>query len=183
MRVSASVIALYFGVAALAGIAGQVPRPAPDFTISLPDGRKVPLSQYRGKAVALAFVSTTCPHCQHLAGVLNPIQAEYGPKGVQVLMCAFDDNAATGVPGFISAYRPVYPMGWADRTLVLGLMDISIMTPGYVPKLVFIDAKGMIREQHEGQEPYFQDEVKNIRGSLDELLKAEPAKARTAHKK
>lgn len=183
MRVPASVIALYLGVAAVAGIAAQVPRPSPDFTISLPDGKKVPLRQYRGKVVALAFVSTTCPHCQHLAQVLNPIQAEYGPKGVQVLMCAFDDNAAIGVPGFISAYRPTYPMGWNDRTLALGFMDISVMTPGYVPKIVFIDAKGVIREQHEGGDPYFQDEVKSIRASLDGLLKPEPAKARRVRKK
>jgi len=37
----------------------QVPRPSPDFNFALADGRKVSLSQYRGKVVALAFLSST----------------------------------------------------------------------------------------------------------------------------
>ena len=50
------------GMVAAAGTAraqGPVPRPSPEFTFTLVDGRKVALSQYRGKVVVLAFLSST----------------------------------------------------------------------------------------------------------------------------
>ena len=40
----------------------------------------------------------------------------------------------------------------------------------YVPVLVFIDRKGMIRYQHTGEEPFFQDQ-ENVRATIEELLK------------
>src|SRR5689334_17302937 len=46
--------------------AGTLPRPASEFTIHLPGGRQVLLSQYKGKTVALIFILTYCPHCQKI---------------------------------------------------------------------------------------------------------------------
>jgi len=39
--------------------AADTPRPAPDFAVTLPDGRPVRLADYRGKVVSLAFILTT----------------------------------------------------------------------------------------------------------------------------
>lgn len=45
--------------------AGPVPRPTKEFTIILPSGQQKLLSSYRtGKVVMIAFMFTTCPHCQ-----------------------------------------------------------------------------------------------------------------------
>ncbi len=49
--------ALGLGGAALAQ--GPIPRPSPEYTFPLADGKKVSLSQYRGKVVALTFLSST----------------------------------------------------------------------------------------------------------------------------
>lgn len=46
------------GAAAVARGA-TIPRQAPDFSISLPTGGSVSLKQYRGRPVAVAFISTT----------------------------------------------------------------------------------------------------------------------------
>jgi cytochrome oxidase Cu insertion factor (SCO1/SenC/PrrC family) len=46
------------GAAAVAR-AATVPRPAPDFTINLPNGGSISLKQYRGRPLAVAFISTT----------------------------------------------------------------------------------------------------------------------------
>src|ERR1019366_8929970 len=73
----------------------QIPRQAPELAIQMP-GRQMLLSQFRGYICAVAFMSTTCPHCQHLATVLAPIQQEYAPKGVQVLGIVFNPEANTG---------------------------------------------------------------------------------------
>jgi hypothetical protein len=37
----------------------QVPRPSPDYSFKLADGRDVKVNDYRGKVVVLAFMSTT----------------------------------------------------------------------------------------------------------------------------
>ena len=59
-------------------VAAKVPRPAPELKIEQVGGPTLSLSQYRGKAVALAFVMTTCPHCQHFSEVLNKMYEIYG---------------------------------------------------------------------------------------------------------
>jgi len=41
----------------------------------------------------------------------------------------------------------------------------------FVPILTFIDRKGMVRQQYIGDETYLRDPEKNVRASLDELLK------------
>ena len=44
----------------LAGAFAQdIPRPAPEFNIHLPNGSQAQLSQYSGKVVLLAFMATT----------------------------------------------------------------------------------------------------------------------------
>ena len=35
------------------------------------------LSQFKGKIVALAFIHTTCSHCQDLTSVLKVIEKDY----------------------------------------------------------------------------------------------------------
>ena len=46
-----------------------LPRKSPEFVIHLTDGSQKLLSSYRGKTIAMAFMFTTCPHCQKTAGV------------------------------------------------------------------------------------------------------------------
>ncbi len=41
------------------GAAAQVPRPAGDVAINVPGGKQISLKEYRGKIVALTFISTT----------------------------------------------------------------------------------------------------------------------------
>ena len=156
-------------------LAATVPRPAPDFSLNMTDGSKLPLTQFRGKVVVLAFISTTCPHCQTVTQLLSPIQREYGPKGVQVLACAMDPNGAQVVPGFIERFQPAFPVGYTEHTAALTFMETSVIAPGFVPKMAFIDRQGVIREQHAGEEPFFKTPDPSIRASLDALLKASPA--------
>src|ERR1017187_2389686 len=123
----------------LAACAQQVPRPAGEFAIKMPNGQITLLSQYAGKVVVLAFISTTCSHCQHITQVLSSLQNEYGPRGVQFLAAAFNPDAAQLVPGFITQFRPTFPVGSADRDSVLEYEQASLAKPDFVPELIFID--------------------------------------------
>lgn len=50
---------LLAGLGALPLLGAEVPRPAPDFEVTLPDGKKINLSSYRGKVLGFACILTT----------------------------------------------------------------------------------------------------------------------------
>jgi len=162
--------------AALLGIgvaAPVVPRPSPEFVIKGFNGQ-VLLSQFRGKTVLLAFIQTTCPHCQNSVGILSRIQGEYGSRGFQALAAAFNEMAAQLLPEFVNRFRPGFPVGFASRESVTEYLQIPSNVPFNVPTYVFIDKKGVIQGQHTGGGKFFEAEERNIRITLDALLK-EPA--------
>jgi peroxiredoxin len=160
-------------------LAAEVPRKAPEFVINMPDGKQVLLSTYRGKTVALAFMFTTCPHCQHTAQVLTQIQKEYAPKGVQMLAATFDEGAGFRVQRFNQQFGVGFPCGYAERGAVLEFLQQPPDKPFFVPILVFIDKKGTIRSQYIGDESFFQKQEENIRAELDKVLKGSATPATT----
>jgi len=182
MRVRRSLTAFLFLLTGLAAYGQQVPRPAGEFAIKMPNGQITLLSQYAGKVVVLAFISTTCPHCQHTTQVLSTIQNEYAARGVQILAAAFNPDAAQLVPGFISQFKPAFPVGSADRDSVLEYEQASLAKPNYVPELIFIDRNRVIREQHNGGDDFFKEQEKNVREMLDTLLKEPVKSAHATHK-
>jgi peroxiredoxin len=123
------------------------PRKAPELTIVEASGKQTLLSSYKGKVVALAFIFTTCPHCQAECGVLTKLQGELGGKGFQPLAVAFNDNAGMLISSFVQNFHPSFPVGSASRQTVLDYLQIED-TPGWVvPQMVLIDRKGMIVAQ------------------------------------
>ncbi len=154
-------------------VASTIPRPAAEFVIRDPRGEHL-LSEYRGKVILMAFIQTTCPHCQASIGVINGLQRDYGPRGFQALASAFNELAPQLVPGFISQFHPAFPVGHTDRPPVYNYTQLSATVPFSVPIFVFIDKKGMIRAQYTGEDPFFQAQEKNTRAMVESLLK-EPA--------
>jgi len=171
-----SLAAIAVLVTGLQGFAQQVPRPAGEFAINMPSGGQTLLSQFAGKVVVLACISTTCPHCQHTTQVLSAVQNEYAARGVQILAAAFNPDAMQLLSGFIQQFRPTFPVGWANRDAVFEYEQASLVKPNYVPELIFIDRKRVIRAQFNGGDDFYKDQDKNIRVLLDSLVK-EPATA------
>jgi peroxiredoxin len=159
-------------VLAVSAFAAQVPRKAPEFVIQMTDGPKKLLSSYRGKTVVLAFMYTTCPHCQKTAQVLASVQTEYAPKDVQVLGVTFDQGAPFRVQQFTKEFGLNYPCGFSDDPTVRQFVQLSPTEPYFVPMLVFIDKTGMIRSQYIGDEKFLNNQEINIRKELDKMLKA-----------
>jgi hypothetical protein len=86
---------------------------------------------------------------------------------------------------YVQQYQPNHPVGSLDSTVALTFLQIPIMMPGYVPKMVFIDRGGVIRHQYTGEDQYFTgDQYRAIRGTLEELLKPpSPTRKSTASHK
>jgi thiol-disulfide isomerase/thioredoxin len=179
-KISRSLICLWLALGALA--AQTTPRPSPPLTIKLPGGGAVQLSSYRGKPVALVFVSTTCPHCQELTRELVPMAKEYGSR-VQFLECAVNDSAEKALPGFIQQYRPSFPVGFTDQLMVNDYLQRSIAQVFYVPRIVLLDRGGVIQGDYPGESEFVKNGAANIRAELERMLKPPAAGKTSAAKK
>ncbi len=171
-------LSVMLGMLALASalaVGAEVPRRAGEFVIDYPGGKQDLLSQrLKGKKVTmLAFISTTCPHCQTLAQDLSKMQKEYGKQGFQAILVAYDDGAAANLPRFKALFTDGVSLGTSTRDPVHNYLQISMIGPSYVPKLVVIDSAGMIREQYNGGDAYFSaaQEDANLRKSIAKYLK------------
>ena len=180
-------VSLVLSIALLAGVlsAAQVPRHSPEFAINMADGRQVLLSQYRGKVVALAFILTTCPHCQQTIQVLSKLQNEYGPRGFQVLASATDEMPKLYVPDFIRKFQPPFPVGYSNRDSAIEYLQHPPTFRMMMPQIVFVDRQGTIRGQYAGDDPFFSgDQEKAIAQTIDKLLKeSAPVSSRKASRR
>jgi len=164
------------------GTPPEVPRKAPELAVQLVSGQQLTgqqilLSQFRGKVVLIEFLHTTCPHCQHDSAIVEQLYKELGPRGFQPLGVAFNDNATLLVEDFVRMLGLTYPVGVASRDTVLGYLQHSYLEPLYVPQMIFVDRKGIIRAQHGGiGDDFLKDDPEkhllenHLRDLIEELL-------------
>jgi thiol-disulfide isomerase/thioredoxin len=174
-----TVLALPFAAAALQG--ASLPRPAAPLTIARPGGvAPVDPTAYKGKVVALLFLLTTCPHCKAFSKALETVQKELGPQGFQVLGAAINDNTGRLVTGFVQETGATFPVGFVKQEVSNDYLQIPSMQTMYMPQLLLIDRKGMIRYHHPGQdEKFYGNQEANLRAEVKLLLaeKGGPAAA------
>ena len=155
-------------------MAVEVPRKSPEFAAALPQGGQLLLSQYRGKVVCIEFLFTTCPHCQATTRLMNTLYDEYGTKGFQPLGVAFNDANAQLVTDYVRQFNAKYPIGYATRDAVTTYLQLTPESRLSVPQIVFIDRKGVIRQQSLPSMDEKTGTEQNIRHMIETLL-SEPA--------
>jgi peroxiredoxin len=162
-----------FIVLVLCAAAGETSRRSPEFSMLRVGAQPISFSAYRGKILAIAFIDTQCPHCQELTKVLSRISHDYSARGVQILECAFNDQAKQTIPDFIEQFHPPFPVGYAYQPGVMSYLQYSILDPHplYVPHMVFIDRRGIIRGDYAGEDNFFREPDARIRAQLNKLLK------------
>lgn len=172
-----AIAALFLGTAFAAGPGES--RKSPELAYSVPaGGHQEPklLSQYRGKVVALEFIFTTCPHCQHASILMSKLQQDYGNRGFQALDVAINENADLLVGNFVRDFHVGFPVGWTTRDQFLTFMNFSFADRFVVPQLVLIDRKGMIHYQTPalGDGDYEkQMQESTIRSRIEDLLSSD----------
>ncbi len=122
-------------------------RPAPPFRLPDAAGRFVSLADYKGRLVVLEFMSTTCPHCQKFAAVLESVHNRFKGKVGVVSIAAYPDNART-VAEFTKTYQVTFPI-LVDPQNTAAMAYLKPQPPTYgfsIPHLFLIDSSGFIRD-------------------------------------
>lgn len=84
-------------------------RPAPDFTLTDMQGRKVTLSQFRGKIVLLNFWATWCPPCVEEMPSLEQLHQRFKDQGLVLLAVNVEESYQT-VSRFLQGKNYSFPI-------------------------------------------------------------------------
>jgi len=163
------ILAVPFAATLMRG--ADVARVAPELLLTDTSGRQIRLSLLRGKVVVLEFMLTTCPHCQNTAKLMSRLQKEYGSRGFQAISLPFNDEAPIAAQAFVATHQVTHPVAAIQRERVYEFAQLSPIIRHSVPIMVFIDRRGRIRAQYEGDAAFFQNEEANFRAKILELLR------------
>jgi thiol-disulfide isomerase/thioredoxin len=119
---------------------------APSFELtSIPDGKKVSLDSFRGKAVLLNFWATWCGPCKIEMPWLVDLQKKYGPQGLQIVGVAMDDASDKEIGDF------AHKMG-VNYVVLKGTEAVGDKYGGVdrLPLTYFVDRSGKIVDETVG---------------------------------
>jgi len=133
-------------IAALA-VALSVAAPAKlNFTFKDINGKKVSLSQFKGKVIILDFWATWCVPCKAEIPGFIELQKKYGGKGLQIVGLSVDDSQSLAKK-YSDEMKMNYPILLAE-----GKEDIlrAYDPINSIPVSVIIDRQGRIVTRHVG---------------------------------
>ena len=167
----------------LAGaLAAKTPRPAVPVPIAGSDGKPIDLRKYRGKTILLMIFSTQCSDCLRMLDVVNKLQKDLGPKGLQVIGAAGDPNAKYLLGPFVQRYRPIFPVGFIEKDAIIKVAEVGPGVRPVVPIIMFIDKWGMVREQYYGDHPVVKNGEPALRALANAMIGVTPVGTQSAAK-
>ena len=130
---------------------------APDFTLPAQDGKKISLSDYKGKVIIINFWSTWCPPCRKEIPDFIKLYNKYKDKGFIILGISSEDKAR--LKDFVQSNGINYPILIGDNSVAEAYGGIQ-----YIPTTFIIDRKGKISKKFIGFTAYdiFEAELNNL---------------------
>jgi thiol-disulfide isomerase/thioredoxin len=127
---------------------------APAFTLTSFDGKKVSLSDYKGKAVLVNFWATWCAPCKIEMPWFAEFQQKYGPQGFVVLGIVNDDPKRDEVLPVMNKAGVNYPILFADKKVGDAFGGID-----YLPESFYVGRDGKVIEETSGLADGGKDEI------------------------
>jgi cytochrome c biogenesis protein CcmG, thiol:disulfide interchange protein DsbE len=120
--------------------------PAPDFTLTLLDGKEVRLSDLRGRPVVVNFWASWCyPACWNEAPRLEATWKRYKDQGVILIGIIYQDTEKNARE-FIAKHGKTYPNGIDVKSRIA--IEYGVFG---IPETFFIDRKGNVAHKHIGE--------------------------------
>lgn len=121
-----------------------IDRPAPDFTVTTLDGRRLTMGDLRGKAVVLNVWASWCGPCKDEAGELNRAYAQYQGRNVAFVGIAFNDDEGP-MRDFVDKYGVPYPVALDPEGKIA--IDLGITA---VPETYIVTPDGQMTQKWVG---------------------------------
>jgi peroxiredoxin len=120
---------------------------AADFSLPNLEGKKVHLSDFKGRVVLVDFWATWCVPCHNELPDLKALYKSHKNQGFTILGVSLDDGGQATVSKFAKDNDVTYPIVLAGGTdQVPAGYDIEGLPMAYL-----VDAQGIIRKQYAGQ--------------------------------
>lgn len=160
-------------------------KPAPEFTLTKQDGKRVALNDLRGKALAITFIfascADTCPLLTaKMISIQNRLGSDFGPK-VHFVSITVDPERDT--PEVLKRYAEAHkanPAGWAFLTGTPGeIRDVAKRYGIYAKKTSrgdvdhtfltsLVDQNGTLRVQYMGTQFNPDDMLRDLQSLIAE---------------
>jgi len=111
---------------------------APDFEMQYPDGRKVKLSDFKGKPVIVNFWATWCAPCEAELPEFVQTYDKYKDQGL-VILGVNAQESGEDANKFVEKYSLSFPVTLDSRGEVMGLYAVRGL-----PTTLFIDPEGRV---------------------------------------
>jgi peroxiredoxin len=119
---------------------------APPFTLKTQDGRKVSLSDYKGKAVLVNFWATWCVPCKLEMPWFVDLEKQYASQGLEILGVNEDDEKDHGqIDKFAKKIGVNYPILLGNDTISKAYGGIEVL-----PTSFYVGRDGKVVEEAAG---------------------------------
>jgi cytochrome c biogenesis protein CcmG/thiol:disulfide interchange protein DsbE len=145
-------------------------KPAPPFTLEDLSGKKVSLSDYKGRALAINFWATWCAPCKVETPWLIDLRNQYAAQGFEVLAISADDidrkdprkfsDEKQEIARFVQKMRMPYPVLIDGGSVADSYGDLDAL-----PTTFFLNSNGVVAAAQMGMTS--KDEIeRNIKKAL-----------------
>ncbi|MCL5978674.1 MAG: TlpA family protein disulfide reductase [Nitrospirae bacterium] len=135
---------------------------ATDFTLPDINGKKVSLSEFKGKVVILNFWATWCGPCRAEMPSLNKLYIEFKDKGLAVIAVSVD-TSENPVKSFIKKHNLSFPV-LMDKNKEVSFDEYGVLG---LPTTFIIDKNGIIAEKILGEREW---DAPDMKGKIIRLL-------------
>ena len=118
---------------------------APAFTLTTSDGKKVSLSDYKGRPVLVNFWATWCGACKLEMPWFEEFRQKYGPQGFEILGIAQDDAPKDEIAKVAKRINVSYPILFPDAKVAPASGGVD-----YLPESFYVGRDGIIQMQTAG---------------------------------
>lgn len=126
---------------------------APDFTLPSTSGKKVSLSEFKGRVVLIDFWATWCPPCRYSTPAMVRLNHKMKDKDFTIIGVSVDDSMEDVLPYVRKEnVKHVVVHDSSNRAgLSYGVRSI--------PAFFLLDKEGIIRKQYIGFSPTLEQEI------------------------